>query len=112
MKKLVAIPTVNKQLCAHFGHCEQFAIVETIDNKISKVDYVNPPEHQPGTYPRFLANLGVSTIVAGGIGVKAQDIFKMNNIDVVIGINADTPENIVDLYLKQQLTAGDNMCDH
>ncbi len=25
---LIAIPVANGKLCAHFGHCEQFALVE------------------------------------------------------------------------------------
>jgi ATP-binding protein involved in chromosome partitioning len=24
----IAIPVVNKQLCLHFGHCEQFVLVD------------------------------------------------------------------------------------
>ncbi len=55
MKKLLAIPTINKKLCAHFGHCESFAIVEAEDDQIIQIEYITPPVHQPGTYPRFLA---------------------------------------------------------
>ena len=29
MKLIVALPTENKQICAHFGHCEEFAFVTT-----------------------------------------------------------------------------------
>ncbi len=37
MKKLFAVPTIDEKLCAHFGHCEQFAVIETEDQKITKV---------------------------------------------------------------------------
>jgi ATP-binding protein involved in chromosome partitioning len=112
MKKLFAVPTINKKLCEHFGHCEQFAVIESVDNKITNVEYLTPPVHQPGTYPRFLAEKGVSTIISGGMGVKAQDIFTQNNIEVFMGIEADTPEALVDLYNANQLKSGDNLCDH
>ncbi len=112
MKKLFAIPTIDKKLCAHFGHCESFAIVETEDDQINKVDYIIPPVHQPGTYPRFLAERGVSTIISGGMGIKAQDLFRQNNIEVYIGIDSESPEFLIEQYLKNQLQSGQNLCDH
>ena len=38
MKKLFAVPTNNGKLCAHFGHCEQFAVIETEDQKILNIE--------------------------------------------------------------------------
>ncbi|MQY78753.1 MAG: ATPase [Bacteroidetes bacterium] len=112
MNKLFAIPTIDNKLCPHFGHCEKFAIVETKDNSIINVNYVTPPVHQLGSYPKFLANQGVSTIISGGMGVKAQDLFTQNNIEVCVGINADSPQNLVEQYLAGQLQTGQNLCDH
>lgn len=112
MKKLFAIPTIEKQLCAHFGHCDQFAIVETEQQKIKNIEYHTPPVHQPGTYPRFLAEKGVSTIISGGMGGKAQDIFAENNIEVFMGIKSEDPVTLVEQYLNDQLKSGENLCDH
>jgi len=108
----IAIPTVNKKLTAHFGHCELFAIVYTNGNDIEKTEYVDPPVHQPGVYPRFLAEQGVEVIIAGGMGQKAQDLFAANNIKVFMGVNEDTPENLAKQYLEQELKTGDNQCTH
>ena len=112
MKKLFAIPTIGKQLCAHFGHCEKFAIVETNDHQVVNIKYIDPPVHQPGTYPKFLAGQGVSTIISGGMGIKAQQLFTQNDIEVFLGINADSPEKLVELYLNDHLESGQNLCDH
>ena len=112
MKKLFAVPTINQKLCAHFGHSEQFAVVETEDQKITSVEYFSPPVHQPGTYPKFLSKKGVSTIISGGMGQKAQDIFAHNNIEVFMGIDSEIPELLVEKYLRDQLQGGDNQCDH
>ncbi len=112
MEKLFAVPTIGKQLCAHFGHCEEFAIVKTEDQKIVNVEYHAPPVHQPGTYPRFLAGKGVSTIISGGMGMKAQEIFAQNNIEVYMGVNSENPEKLVEQYLNDQLQSGENLCDH
>ena len=112
MRKLFAIPTIDGKLSAHFGHAEKFAVVETEGQEIIGVEFVTPPVHQPGTYPRFLAAKGVSTIIAGGMGVKAQDIFAQHKIEVFIGVGSDKPETLVGQYLSNQLESGDNSCDH
>ena len=112
MKKFFAIPTENEKLCAHFGHCEKFAIVETENQVITGSEYITPPVHQPGVYPKFLAEQGVSVIISGGMGQKAQDLFAQNNIEVCMGIDAESPEKLVEKYLKNELKTGQNQCDH
>ena len=112
MRKLLAVPIIDGKLCAHFGHCEKFAVIETDDQKIIGIEFITPPLHQPGTYPRFLASKGVSTIIAGGIGVKAQDIFAQHHIEVFLGVGAEDPEKLVEQYFKNQLKTGENLCDH
>ena len=111
MKKLFAIPTIDGKLCAHFGRCESFAIVEIEDDKIINEIFVSPPAHEPGSYPRFLADKGVSTIISGGMGIKAQQLFTENNIEIYMGINSDSPKKLVENYMNNQLTSGDNLCD-
>lgn len=112
MIKKFAIPTENGKLCAHFGHCERFAIIETDDNSIINEQYITPPAHEPGSYPRYLADLGVDVIISGGMGIKAQDLFTQNKIQVCVGANSDLPRKLVEQYLKNELVTGQNMCDH
>ncbi|RLD76338.1 MAG: ATPase [Bacteroidetes bacterium] len=112
MKKIFAVPTIGEKLCAHFGHCEKFALIETKDQEVMNVEYITPPVHQPGTYPRFLAAKGVSAIIAGGMGEKAQDIFAQHRIEVFMGVGSEDPETLVAQYFKDQLETGENLCDH
>ena len=111
-KKKFAIPTVNDLLTPHFGHCEKFAIVETENGKIISLDYIDPPIHHPGAYPRFLAFQEINVIISGGMGMKAQDLFAQNNIEVCIGVSSDSPKYLVEQYLDNQLQTGQNLCDH
>jgi len=112
MKKLFAVPTENGKLCEHFGHCEKFAVIEVENNIIVKSAYVEPPVHQPGVYPKFLADMGVTTIIAGGMGQKAQDLFAENSIEVCMGVGFDEPEKLVLQYLNDALKTGENLCNH
>ena len=108
----IAIPILNGEITAHFGHCEKFAIVETKDNQLISEEMVTPPVHQPGVYPKFLADQNVEVIIAGGMGQKAQDLFAQNNIEVFMGVNAGTSKELVENYLNNQLKTGENLCDH
>lgn len=107
-----AIPTLNGELTAHFGHCERFAIIETENDKIISEEFIDPPVHQPGVYPRFLAEQGVKVIIAGGMGQKAQDLFAQNNIRVFMGVQSGAPSKLVEEYFSSELKTGDNLCDH
>ncbi len=112
MKKKFAVPTVDGKLCSHFGHCQSFAVIEVENNKIVSEDYLNPPDHEPGSFPRFLSKHGVNIIIAGGMGRRAQDLFMQNNIEVCIGVSQETPSELVYKYLNDDLETGNNLCDH
>ena len=67
-----AVPTNDKKLCGHFGHCEAFALIDTDgDGKFGCETYVTPPPHEPGLLPPWLAQQGVNCVIAGGMGGKA-----------------------------------------
>jgi len=38
----------------HFGHCEQFALIEVDEheNKVLSTEVLTPPPHEPGVLPR------------------------------------------------------------
>ncbi len=110
----IAIPLADGKLTAHFGHCGQFAIVEVdSDSKtITGQVTLDPPPHEPGVLPAWLAEQGVSLVIAGGMGQRAQMLFGEKGIDVIVGAPVETPEALVAAHLAGTLQAGDNVCDH
>lgn len=108
----IAIPLAQGELSSHFGHCEAFAIYTIENNQIVKEEMVAPPVHEPGSHPRFLSELGCSVVIAGGMGVKAQDLFCQNGIKVVVGVPTMPLKELVNTYLQGNLENGDNRCDH
>ena len=110
----IAIPTANGQLAQHFGHCEQFAIVD-VDHQqktIAEPQFVTPPPHEPGLLPRWLSEQNVNLIIAGGMGQRAQTLFAEQGIDVIYGAPAEDVQTLVQRYLDSTLQTGDNLCDH
>ena len=111
-KMIFAIPLAEGKLCSHFGHCEQFALIETEDGKIRGKMMHTPPVHEPGVLPRWLHDLGAHIIIAGGMGSKAQQLFVENGIKVITGAPMDPPESLVNQYIEGILMTGENVCDH
>ena len=110
----IAIPTAQGKLCMHFGHCEQFAIIDVADEtkEITKDEMVTPPPHEPGLLPKWLSELGVTCVIAGGMGGRTVGLFQQNNIQVVTGAPAAEPKAIVTDFLNGSLVTGSNTCDH
>ena len=109
-----AVPVSGGRLSAHFGHCEQFALIDVDEEKkeiVGKV-LVPSPGHQPGLLPEWLAEQGVSVVIASGMGTRAQALFYQNRIQVVTGALGDDPERVVSDYIRGTLPIGDNICDH
>jgi ATP-binding protein involved in chromosome partitioning len=111
-KVVFAVPVVEGKLCAHFGHCEQFALVETEKGQIKGKTMHTPPPHEPGVLPAWLHEMGAHIIIAGGMGSRAQGLFNDNGIKVITGAPQDSPESLVNQYLKDSLVTGANVCDH
>jgi predicted Fe-Mo cluster-binding NifX family protein len=111
---IIAIPTVNREVCMHFGHCDQFALVQVDESSrsILTVEFKTPPPHEPGVLPQWLHEIGANLIIAGGMGQRAQDLFAQNRIEVVIGVTGGSPEEIVRAYFCRSLVTGQNPCDH
>ena len=108
----IAIPLADGKLTAHFGHCQEFALIDVKGNEITKKETLVPPPHEPGVLPAWLHGLGASVIIAGGLGGRAIDLFKQNSINVIIGAPALEPEELVKSYLNNTLATGANVCDH
>jgi len=110
----IAIPLADGKLTAHFGHCGQFAVVDvdTESKTIQRQVVLDPPAHEPGVLPAWLAEQGVRLVIAGGMGQRAQMLFTDRGIEVIVGAPVDTPEALVSDYLAGTLQVGDNVCDH
>lgn len=109
-----AVPITGGKAASHFGHCEQFALfdIDEQNKKILEKEVVASPGHQPGLLPEWLAEQGVSLVIAGGMGLRAQNLFRQNRINVVIGTLESDPEKAVRSYLDGKLDTGPNICDH
>ena len=106
--KLAAACT-GTQMCPHFGHCENFMLFEAEDGKIVSEQSVPNPGHRPGFLPNFLADQGVTVMIAGGIGGGAIDIFNERGVSVVTGAQGGARE-AAEAYLNGTLVSTGTEC--
>lgn len=110
--KLIAIPTTEGKLDAHFGHCKQFAMVNIENNEIKEISYLDAPPHQPGLLPPWLAERGATDIIAGGMGQRAIQLFNEQGVNVFVGTPKLSPEELVSGFIQETLQFTANYCDH
>ncbi len=109
----IAIATDGEQVSAHFGRCRCYTIYD-VDGETKKVMQklsVDTPEHQPGMLPGFLNEKGVNLVIAGGMGPRAQNLFRDLNIEPIIGVSGKV-EDALTMYLQGTLKPGASLCTH
>lgn len=107
----VAIATDGGSVSAHFGRCPSYTIVDIQDQKVVGRQEIPNPGHSPGFLPGYLAERGVTTIIAGGMGPRAQGLFADNGIETIIGVEGRV-DDALERFLGGQLEAGPSLCDH
>ncbi len=107
----IAISTDSGYVSPHFGRCASYTIAEIKDGKILHTEEIPNPGHEPGFLPKYLSDKGVTYIIAGGMGPRAQGLFAQNNIKTIIGVRGAIDKVIQDI-VNQDLKPGVDMCEH
>ncbi len=107
----IAISTEMDYVSAHFGRCSHYTLVEIEGDKVLTRELIDNPGHQPGFLPRFLAERGVTYVITGGMGPRAQSLFAQQGIETVVGVSG-TVDEVIEKILKGELEGGESMCDH
>ncbi len=110
--KVIAVPLANRQFCSHFGGAEEFALfaVDEGNGAVSGASVEPAPPHERGTYPPWLRERGVTTVLAAGMGGRAAEMFDSYGIEVVTGVPEGDPLELVERYLAGTLAATSAVC--
>lgn len=107
----IAIATDGTNVAAHFGHCSSFTIVTVNDGQVVQKEVIANPGHRPGFLPGFLARLGICTIIAGGMGSSAIELFRGEGVQPITGVSSTVDAAIQD-FLSGTLQDGAQPCRH
>ncbi len=110
----IAIPVAGDELASHFGHCEEFRFFDVSgdEGSIEDAEAQSPPPHRPGVLPKWLNENDTDVVIAGGMGRRAQQLFSEAGIDIVVGATGSEPRSLVQDYMQDSLTTGENPCSH
>ena len=92
--------------------CRSTTSSPTPPRQIGDAELHTPPPHEPGVLPRWLGEMGVNLIIAGGMGQRALGMFTEQGIRVITGAPNQEPVALVQGYLAGNLITGPNVCDH
>lgn len=112
MKK-AAVALDGGVVSEHFGRTREFLFVTIEDGKETKRELLAPPggEHVPGLFPNWVNSMGADTVVAGGMGAQAKNLFRSFGIEICTVPPMDA-ESAVKALLSGSLESVDKECDH
>lgn len=105
----IAVACDGANVSEHFGHCEGFRVFTAENGAVTESEFHQNPGHKPGFLPNFLNDLGAGTVITGGIGGGAVDLFNEKNIEVISGASGDAAE-AVKQYLRGSLKSAGSVC--
>ncbi len=105
----IAISTDGEYVSAHFGRCPSFTLADIEEGKLISKKVIDNPGHHPGYIPQYLSEKGVNCMVAGGMGMRAKELFKDVNIDIILGVEGKI-DSIIDKIISDTLEGGKSLC--
>ena len=113
MKRIIAIPVdASGVLDGHFGHSKFFSVITTLNGEVLSEDKIVPPPHEPGLLPAWLADRGITDVIAGALGQKAIELFNKKNVNVFVGAPQLTAGELIKGYFNNSLMLTANYCNH
>lgn len=108
----IAVTYENGSVFQHFGHTQSFKIYDIEDGKIANAVVVSTGDSGHGALAGFLRNVGVDTIICGGIGGGAKSALAQMGIKLYGGASGDA-DKAVEALLSGSLTYNPNVeCSH
>ena len=109
----IAMPTRQKQIDEHFGHCEYFTVM-TVDrdaNQILQEEVVPSPAGCgcKSDIASVLKDQGVSLMLAGNMGDGAVRVLNLSGIRVIRGCGGNV-EEVARKWLEGSLTDNGQVC--
>jgi predicted Fe-Mo cluster-binding NifX family protein len=105
----IAIPTEGEEVSLHFGRAPEFTLIEIEEGKVAKREKIANPGHQAGFLPSFLSDSGVTHVVTGGAGQRAQSLFAQYSIELLVGVTGKVDE-VIEKIVHGSLEGSESFC--
>lgn len=109
----IAVPVnKNNTIDEHFGHCESYNVYSINDKKeIEKIENMESPQGCgcKSNIASVFQQMGITVMLAGGIGMGAINILKEHGVSVIKGCSGNS-EEVVKSYLKGEIIDSGSIC--
>lgn len=102
MKLAVTYNETDQSIFQHFGQTPAFKIYDIEDGKVTRSEVVPTGEYSHGALAGFLQNLGVDTLICGGLGMGAKMRLQNAGIKLFGGADGKADDAVRD-YLSGSL---------
>ena len=86
-----------------FGNCSFYEVVEIIENKILKKSHKNPSWNNLNEFHNWIEEEGITDVIVHQIDKSDFDYFSDTKINLFLGININSTENLINEYLNGTL---------
>lgn len=108
----VAVTYDSGEVFQHFGQCGQFKVYEVKEGKVTKEHIHNTNGSGHGALAGFLKELGVDTLICGGIGAGARNMLKEAGIKLYPGVQGNSDQSLNALIDGTLAYDPDTQCNH
>ena len=108
----IAVTYENGQVFQHFGHTEQFKVYDVADGRVTDSRVVDTNGSGHGALAGFLRELGVDTLICGGIGGGARNALAQAGIRLFPGASGDADGAVKALLADRLDYDPDTVCAH
>lgn len=100
-----AVTYENGQVFQHFGQTREFKVFTVNGSEVTS-EVVGAGIYSHGTLANLLTQIGVETLICGGIGDGARNMLKSNGIDVFTG-NSGNVDDVAKAFIEGKLVRSD-----
>ena len=108
----IAVTYENGEIFQHFGHTEQFKVYDVQDSAIVKAEVIDTNGSGHGALAGLLSELGVDTLICGGIGGGAQTALAQAGIKLFGGVSGNADDAVAACIAGTLSYDPNAKCDH
>lgn len=107
--KRVAIPVTNNMLSEFFGTCSHYEIFEIEKKVLNRYPLLIPNGIEIVDLPAWLERMGITDVISFKVNPKIMKLFVSKKVNLFVGIPFNSPEAIIDDYLKGRLESNEKI---
>ena len=108
----IAVPVLDEVFCEHFGRSNAFFLCDVEDptRQIGRTRTIRRPKGKCESLPDWLGQMGITTLLVGGMGEVGRHHFDQLGIVVSVGHKGTDPLEVVSGFLAGSAEQAKNSC--